>query len=330
MAKSTSTSKSAKPKTAKKTAPAKTTAKSSAKTTKAKATKVTKATKKPAEKAKVNAAAAVPTKETTKEVKVAPAQKKARGLSFAKLRGLHLLSAGVFTLLAVMAYFFMDRTAHQLTLSHLTQDALNGQLVPAGHMLFGLELRWLVMGLLLVSAFLSLLRYRNAAREKAAVDRRIVPSRWIDFAITGAIMAETVALLSGMQDLLGLKLLAALVVFSAVFAWIAERENANAPRAVRGAFEASAASAALVLLALAVLTIATPLYGAVRAPWYVYAMFGTLVASALLTGLVQYREYRHQNGRAADYLTVERNYLVINLLSKVAFAAILIAGLAAR
>jgi hypothetical protein len=272
---------------------------------------------------------------TGKEIKKeAQARRRAarvsRVLSAGSLRKWHLISAVVFVLLAVAAVVFMNDTAYQLLRGHLVSDSLASQtqtvFAPAQHVITNLQVRWLVVVIMVVSALFSAWRYYKEAREREALDTRISLWRWVDFAVTGALIVETIAFLSGMQEIVSLKMLGALVATSAVFALIAERVNAGTARLVRAPFVASFVAGALALLALNAYAVATVVYGLVRSPWYVYALYALAIAAALLVALNQVRGYRRV-GRWANYLFVERNYIVLNLVSKVAFAIILIVGL---
>lgn len=331
MANSTPKSSKAKTKTTKKPAAAKASAKPAVKTIKK---PVSTTTKRPSVKAAAGkpstttqSAPVVVDKKITKEAK---ARRAPRILSAGGLRRWHLISAIVFALLAVLAAVFMDTTAYKLLRGHLTSDALTSQtqtvFAPAQHVIANLELRWLVVVTLSVSALFAAWRWYNARAERQALDNRIAPLRWIDASVTGALIVATIGFISGMQEIVTLALLGTLVVASAVYAWIAERENANANRVVRGAFISSFLSGALVLLALNAYAVATVVYGLIRSPWYTYALYALAVVAGLAVALNQIRQYR-RIGNWSNYLYVERNYIAINLLTKVAFAVILIVGL---
>jgi hypothetical protein len=331
MANSTSKTSKAKTKTTNRPAAAKETSKAATKVTKKPVKSVNRPVTKAAADKPTVAAKSAPVV-AGKEIKKDATTRRGvgRALTAQGLRKLHLISAVVFVVLAVLAAVLMSDTAQQLMRGHLTSDALASQtqtvFAPAQHVMASIQLRWVVVATMLVSAALAAWRYYSALRERRALDSRISAWRWIDFAVTGALVIETIAFLSGMQDLVTLKLLGTLVASSAVFAWIAERENANANRVVKGSFIASFVTGALALLAINAYAVATIVYGIIRSPWYVYALYALAVVTALALALNQIREYRRV-GSWGNYLFVERNYIVINLLAKVAFAVILIVGL---
>src|SRR5690606_30054240 len=77
---------------------------------------------------------------------------------------------------------------------------------------------------------------------------RMLPFRWIDFAVTGALVIETVALVSSVSDLPTLKLIAGLMVVTALTGLIAERQNDATKTPVRSAYLTSLLAGILPIL----------------------------------------------------------------------------------
>jgi hypothetical protein len=335
MARTTSNSK-AKTKTTKKSANAKAamrTNKSNKKLAETKAVKpvvISKSTKsvKPAVPVAAIKEARAAKAEATKETKV---KRVTRELTAATLRRWHGVSAAIFAVLAVAAGSVMKPEAYPITLGYLAPDALLSTkttvFAPAYHVLYDLEMRWAVVAILLLSAVFSLLRMtRLSATETRGRTVRILPWRWVDWAITGAAMVGVTALVNGAHDAVTIKLLGIVTIFSVVFAWLAERESAGTGRVVKATAWASFFSVLVVLLSLAAYALGTPVYGMVRAPWYTYALVAGTVVAALAIGWNLLNSLR-ATGKWANYLYVERNYLLFNLLAKASFALILIVGL---
>lgn len=327
MAKSTSKSSKAKTKTTKSAASAK-----KAQTSATKSAKTVKKTEKPVETkaAKSEVKATVAKKKTVKTFKFAKLARNRNNVTTTLLTKWHAISAGVFIVLAVLAGTFIKSTPQDITLGHLTNDALLSQnstvFVAAQRVMWSVDLRWLAVATLTISALFSLARYRAKAFEDRGLRARILPLRWIDYAVTGGMMVFVTGLLSGVTDGVELKLLAGLAAISMVFAWVAERENANAERFVKMSFIASVLTGLLVMVSIDVHAVATLMYGMIRSPWYTYALYavGTLVGLALT--VLQVKTYRHIK-QWTNYHVVERDYMVLNLLAKTAFAVILIMGL---
>ncbi len=248
------------------------------------------------------------------------------------LMQLNLIMAVLSVGLAVMAGLFMNQRSYQLFTGLLTRDELASKastvFVPAIHSIYDIELRWAVVSIMVLSAILPLLfATRLRRRYQASLVNRVHLWRWIDMAVIGALMVETVALISGVQDLMTLKLVGGLVVVSGVLAWMAEKQNAAADASSgKGTYVLSIVTGALPWLLIGMYAVATPLYGMVRSSWFVYALYGTLLAGFVATAINLGNQLRAK-GRMANYEVAERNYQLINILVRAAFAIILITGL---
>ncbi len=244
---------------------------------------------------------------------------------------LYIWSIVLYLLLSVLAGVFIGNTTYQLTVGHLAKDILASQssavLVPGSHALFDLSLRWTVVAIMLLSIIVPLLYLTRLKKSyEQGIKKRQLLWRWIDLGITTALIVEVIAILSGLQDVMMLKILAGLMIITAVLSWLAERAEKDGKKLVRPIFITSLVTGLLPWLLIAVYAVATPFYASVRAPWYVYAVY---TGSLLGFGLLAYNQWRqHQKYKAwKDYWFVERNYAFLTLLTKVAFAVILIVGL---
>lgn len=314
MATSKSTSK-AKTKTTKK----KPTVKAAAKTTKSTAVKAKKTTAK-----KVPAKA----KKPVAKAAVTPATTTGR---FAFVKRPHVLFGGSLAILAVAAGFFVNTFSAQVLLGHLAKDELASRagtvLAPAAHVLYDVEIRWLLVALLSITAVFAILRgTRLKAKDDAGVAAGVQPLRWIDFAITGALSFEIVALINGLQDVVALKLSLAFIILAAVFAWLFERENAATGKPSKSLYLTSLAAVALPIILLATTIGATYVYGIVRSPWWAYAAAVVVAIALVKTVRLQWTTLRAQ-GKKLDYVALDRKYNILSVVSKVALAAVLIIGL---
>lgn len=302
-------------------------------------------TKKPTGSKTKTAAAKTTAKKTTKKsvpaksvrkpavVKSAAPKRAPRGVAVTldKLRGLNMFAAGLFVLLAVLAGVFMANDAFQLSIGHLAKDELASTsktvLAPAVQFVFDIQLRWVVVATLVFSAVLPVLYLTKLKTRYEAYlsSTRMLPFRWIGLGITWALMVETVALLSGVNDLMVLKLMGGLMLVAGLVWLVAERQNNVTDQPVRSAFYTGIFSGVLPMLLIAVYAIATVVYGSVRSPWYVYALYAVLVGGFTFVTLNQRNQYL-KKGSAQDSLAVERNYLTADILAKATFAVVLIVG----
>lgn len=298
-------------------------------------------TKKPASKAR--SAAAKTTAKSTKSKTVKPAATKkvatvkaaakttrsTRTVSVKTLRTILLIKTLLFAGLAVAAVLLMNTASYALTIGYQAKDELisltqgKTAFVHASQGVLDVEVRWALVTILGLSALFSLLAAtRMRAKYEASVLSGISPMRWIGFGVTTALMVELIALLAGISDLATLKVIVGLVLTTCALAWIGEKRNKQAGRPVLSEFLISLFTGLLPWLLIGSYALSTWVYGLVRYPWFVYALIAsTFIGFTLLTT----NQYKKISGWTNNVI-VERNYLLIGTLTKVAFAVILIIG----
>jgi hypothetical protein len=238
-----------------------------------------------------------------------------------------LLSIG----LAVLAGLYMSQKSYQLFTGLLTSDELasttSAVFVPAIRSLYDVEVRWLAVAAMALSAIFPLLYMTQLKRlYEQGRQKRAFLWRWIENGVIGALLLGITALLSGVQDLLTLKVLAGLVIVSALLAWTAEKQHAEAQRPATAAFLLSLITGLLPWLLIGAYAIATPIFGLVRNTGFVYGLYAILLAGFLANAL-NLRKYLRNTSTAGTYELAERNYSLINLLVRTGFAITLIVGL---
>jgi hypothetical protein len=249
-----------------------------------------------------------------------------------RLMSLHKFGLGLFALLAVLAGAFMNDMTYQLSLGFMTADEIashtNTVFAPASQFVFDLELRWALVGIMLLSCVLPVLYLTKLKARYAEYvqNTRMVPFRWIDLGVTSALMVEVIAIMSGVSDIMTLKLAGGLMLVTSLLGLIAERQNNTANKPVLSSFYTGLFSGALPWVMIGVAAIATVVIGEVRAPWYVYALYATTLGSFLLITTTLWKQLKRA-GATANYLNVERIYITTSIFAKVAFAVILIVGL---
>lgn len=294
------------------------------------------ATKKTTTKAKTQTKKTTASRATsTKKAAVAQKAKQAKkvvsktGTLPARIRQLNFAALLLSLLSAVGAGLLMKEKSQELTLQHLTRDDVLSKadtvLGPATRVVYDVDIRLALISLLVLSAILPLLYLtRLKGHYQSGLRNRVLPLRWVDLALSTALMLEIVAVLSGIDDLLTLKMMGGLIGATCALGWLAERQNADSRQPVWSAYAVSLVTGAFPWLAIAASAVVTYVYGMVRAPWYVYALYVVTLGGFGLLALNQFRQHRD---KGADYARVERNYLAIGLLTKVAFTAVLVAGL---
>lgn len=288
-------------------------------------------TKKPASKVAAKTTKK-PAKVSAKTVAAASVKPVSRS-RFTFLRRGNMLLAAVYAALAVAAGFLMNTSSAQVLLGHLAKDELESRsgtvLAPAAHALYEVEFRWLLVALLVASAVIAVLRAtRYYQLEEAGRRSGVQPLRWVEFAITGALAFEIVALLNGLQDATALKLSMVSIAVAALLAWSFERENVATSKPARATYAASAIAVALPVLALLATIYGTYVYGMERSPWYAYAAAAVVGLTLLVTVRSAWNIFKV--GKHSDTVRINRNYDRLAVVSKLALAVILIVGLYAK
>jgi hypothetical protein len=243
------------------------------------------------------------------------------------------IAIGAFVVLGIVAFTWMSKDARAaFGLSYMVRDQVASQLqnitvfAPAIRTIAEVPVLWLLAAFLGVSALFTLLNLTLwRERYEAGVDSGINLVRWIEVGVTSALMVEIAALLSGITDIVVLKLIVGVMLLSALLGWLADRQNVTAGRVERSAYYLGLFAGGLPLLLIAVTVAATLFYGMIRSPWYVYALYAVIVLGFTDFAINQWFRYSRR-GRWADNGFVERNYALIGLVTKVLFASVLILG----
>ncbi len=248
-----------------------------------------------------------------------------------QLKLLYTWSAVGYIGLAILAASLMSSVTYQLTLGHLAQDELasssSAVLVPGAHALYDISIKWVVVVLMVLSAVVPILYLtRWQKRYDQGIKKQFLTWRWVDLGVTSSLIVWVVALLSGLQEAASLKMLVGLVLISFALGWLAERQAIETKKSIMPTFIIGFVAGCLPWLLIATYAVATPFYTSVRAPWFVYALYVSSFGAFLLLAYNQWRQHQKYK-QWKDYLFVERNYTVIAILAKAAFALILIVGL---
>jgi hypothetical protein len=247
---------------------------------------------------------------------------------------LYLVSAAVFALLAILAGVFMNSKYYQLVVGYMTDNQVSSRLSgetilgQAQQVLFDVNLRWVLVVLLLLSAVLPLLYNTKLKKHHLkAIKAKSLPWRWLDLAVTGSLFAGLVALLVGVSNIVFLKIIMMLVVFAAGSWWLAEREKKLLnPRKGFGNYWLGVALIATYWVVIFSYVINTSIFGMAVLPWYVLAVVAVAFLATLALVTVQYRQYESLTKSWKDYRYIERNHIFINLASKSLIAVLLIVG----
>jgi hypothetical protein len=258
---------------------------------------------------------AAPSKQSTDEINIS-LHKWNRNVAF-----LYALQAIVLLLLSA------TRTV-PITVQFLTSDSLasaaTGQavLAPATHVLFNLNLAYLVASFLFLAALAHLLMavwYRP--RYEAALKQGRNYLRWLEYALSGGVMLVGVAILSGIYDAGALLLIFAAVVVMSLCGLVMEAHNSLTKRRPVSwlSYGVGCLAGIVPWLVIAISLIAASVFGSGHLQGFVYGVYVSMLVLFAGFALNQYLQYKRP-GKWADYYYGERTYMVLSLAAKTLLA----------
>ncbi len=232
---------------------------------------------------------------------------------------------------AVAIVMLARDVSYPVTTSYTTTDSLaslGGEevLVSASRTLMDMNMAYLLAAVFGVAAVthLSLATWYRR-RYETEVDGRLNRARWIGLGLVFGLSFEAVALVLGVQDK-GILLfgLVGTVVMSLI--GLALEVNGHRSRSLnRTAYSAGLLAGFAPWMLLAWTAFASSRYGEVTFEPYVYVLLGSMfVLFAVFAGL-QYLAVRAR-GRWADYVNLEKAYLLLSLITTAALAWQIYAG----
>lgn len=251
-----------------------------------------------------------------------------------RLQKLYAISIVVYGLIALAAYFLMSNLSFQLSVGYWGKDELksvNGtQFAPATQGIVDVQVKWIVIALAVVSIVLPILYLTRLKKDhEDSIKTKVMPKRWIEMAITSAIMVEAVAMLSGVLDIATLKLIGSFMVVTMIAGWMAEKRTVETGKAAIREYYLGFIAGILPWLVIVSYAVFTIVFGDIRATWFVYALYVVLVIGASIIGRNQLLSLKRV-GKFANYEVVQENYVSLSLILRVLFSVILIIGLYSR
>lgn len=227
-----------------------------------------------------------------------------------------------------LVYFLRDHTM-PLILSYMTNDAVAGQdvYVPGLRNVFDLSVGYFAAFALLVPALFALNR---VTRGQDVYEKRLKKGgdglKWLDLGISSALIIETICLVVGVSDPLAIKVSGLSLIITCGLGWLADQQNQVSKQPNWSAYGLSVLAGILPWIFVVGSLVHSYMYGGVRLPWFSYALAGGVFAGFGLVAINQFLSIRRYQQWKQPAL-VERNYLIVDGLTKLAFAVILIVGL---
>lgn len=304
-------------------------------TTKSKSTKSAKkstSTPKTTKSAKVTKKVTTTTKATSKksEVKANTSVKKSTPTPLQRIRNTYFSLTLLYVVFAGLIAATVTTLAAGITLGIQARDEFasnidNTVLSSANEVIANIEPKYALITSLVIGALGSILiATKLRARYELTLANRTSGFRWIVMGLSSAALLTYVNLLVGITDYATLKLGAAMIIVTALLAFIAERENVGTVRPKWVAFLGSLFTGVIAWLPVISVFIGTAVYGKEQFEWQVYAIAGVTLLGFSSIAINQYRHLKA--GAQVDYTMVESRYLSIDMFTK--FAVVLISLLA--
>ncbi len=214
---------------------------------------------------------------------------------------------------------------HYLAIDSLaSQLAGHNVLAPAVRRIFDIDIRYLVMAFLLVSAAIHVL-LATIRRNKYESDlkQNVNHLRWIDYAITAGLMLVLIAMLNGVYDVATLITIFALVGILHFLAYFGEAKIEGWRNKLH-TFVALTFAGAIVWLTVAVYVKGAVLYGNGLNHW-VYWIDAIIFAITLGLAYNTLQVFRAK-GKWANYLFGERLFMAMSFVAKTALTWLVFAG----
>ena len=248
--------------------------------------------------------------------------------NFVKLISFQSSSALIYVLLGALTVLVLKPFYGTVSVYFQTRDFLandpNQQLLGIKD-LYTLDLRWVLLGILLVSAvFLSVATTKKKDMYEKSLKSKESIVRWIYIGISSVTTMTFVSLAVGLNDSAVLKMSAGLILATVVLGMIADKNNANSKNPQWLAYVASLITGVLAWTAICGATIGTYIFGTENFAWYMYVL-----PAVVLLGFIGFavNQYRYITGANKDFIKYERNFFTVDLLSKVLVFVVLVVAL---
>lgn len=198
-------------------------------------------------------------------------------------------------------------------------------LAVASRQLFDMPLAYLLAAGLLAMAIVHLAIATRFQRQfEAVLDRGVNTARWIAYGIGGMLLLDAVYLLSGITDLLTLKLLGAALFGACIAALAVELLGPERKGLSRLLKVAAVVGGLLPWLALACTAGAALLYDG-KLPGYMYGVYASGLILFVAIGLAAYFRWQRR-GRWANTLYSEKMFIILGLATATVMAWQLFVG----
>lgn len=215
----------------------------------------------------------------------------------------------------VLMLYLSSTREWTITATHLEFSTERQELVPVMEAIGTIELAYLAVAFLFVSAIahalIATIRYD---RYVGYLQEGMNPYRWYEYAISASLMIVLIAMLAGVWDLGTLIALFGLVAVMNLCGLLMERQNRLTEETDWSAFLVGSLAGLVPWIVIALTIIGTYETGA-SPPDFVIGIYVSLFIFFNLFAINMWLQYR-QVGKWQEYLYGERMYMVLSLVAK--------------
>jgi len=252
--------------------------------------------------------------------------KKKSKISFTFLNKFNLVMFGLDMIQAAVMLLIAKSYTLPVTTTYLTYNESTKHLDTATRNLFDVQLVWLIVAFLLVSAAAHLI-IATVYRKKYEKDLKkgINKARWIEYAISASIMMVAIAFLSGIYDLGSLIMIFALISVMNLMGLVMELWNQTTKKTSWLSFIIGCGAGIVPWVIFAIYVWGASIFGSNGVPGFVYGIFISIFIFFNCFALNMFLQYK-KIGPWRDYLYGERAYIILSLVAKSALAWQVFAG----
>jgi len=247
-------------------------------------------------------------------------------ISFSYLNKFNLSMALLHFVQAIVMIIIAKGYSLPVTTSYLTFNDSTKHLEPATKNLFNVDLVWVVVIFLLMSAVAHLIVatiYRKTYEND--LKKGINKARWVEYAFSASTMMVGIAFLSGIYDLSTLLLIFTAVAVMNFMGLAMELWNQLTKRTNWFSFIVGCVSGILPWIVFAIYVWGASTYSSHGIPGFVYGIYASIFIFFNCFAVNMYLQYK-KIGPWKDYIYGERIYMILSLVAKSALAWQVFAG----
>jgi hypothetical protein len=240
--------------------------------------------------------------------------------------GLVYLLQVVAVLILSKATYFAIRTNYQTTDSLASQEG-NQVLAPATRDMFDLNVVYLLVAILAVSAIAHLLIatvYKTSYQANLAKSHNKI--RWLDYSVSFSLTIVVASLLAGIHDIVTLLAIVVLTIISAVLALSVESKSISSKTVDWRSLMVALGASLAVWTGIFIYVTHSVVYGQVSIPNYIYFALLSLFGLSIAIHVNTYLSFKRL-GRWANYQHSELMFVLLSFVAKVALVWWVVGGM---